>query len=310
MQQFNIENKQQALCATIAYFSLFQFPLKKQELSQWLLRYSLKEDDIVQLLERISSIEEKNGYVFFKEENKFISIREKNNRKIEKSCKKAYRFVPLLRLVPFVRGVSLCNNLPFWITQEQSDIDLFIVTSRDHLFLARFLVTMLFHILGVRRHGTKIKNRFCLSFYATEGNLDFSTIALTPQDIYLAYWTLGLTPIFGEKIYDRIVKENKSWLSEYFHKENIENNWNTKKRYIPYSSELWFQKFQEFLWKTSLGRWIETKLTAFQKKKIQKHYEQLEDTSGTIISDSMLKFHDRDRRKEYHDRWLQKIQNL
>jgi hypothetical protein len=50
---------------------------------------------------------------------------------------------------------------------ENSDIDLFIITSPDRLWLTRLMVTFIFQVLGKRKTAKKHKDNFCLSFFAT-----------------------------------------------------------------------------------------------------------------------------------------------
>jgi hypothetical protein len=50
---------------------------------------------------------------------------------------------------------------------EDSDIDLFVVTEKNRLWLVRILITIIFSVLMVRKTKTKHKKRFCLSFFVT-----------------------------------------------------------------------------------------------------------------------------------------------
>jgi len=114
----------------------------------------------------------------------------------KKMWKKARRYVRFLQIVPFVRMVSVCNNLAFSKVREGSDIDIFIIAKNGRLFLVRSFVTFLLQILGVRRHGKKISKRFCLSFFIDESVMDLSKIALE-NDIYLAFWIKILDKKYG-----------------------------------------------------------------------------------------------------------------
>lgn len=107
---------------------------------------------------------------------------------------KAARYCKPLRFLPGIRLVAICNSLSMYATDKGSDIDLFIVTKTGRLWLVRLLVTAYFQLLGVRRHGKKVAERFCLSFFVSEAGMDFAPFALE-NDPYLAAWLAHLKPI-------------------------------------------------------------------------------------------------------------------
>jgi predicted nucleotidyltransferase len=66
-----------------------------------------------------------------------------------------HRFSLLLFfLFPQIHMVALCNSRAMGEADENSDIDLFIITKKGNLWTARFLVTALTSLLGVRRRNT------------------------------------------------------------------------------------------------------------------------------------------------------------
>ncbi len=90
--------------------------------------------------------------------------------------------------------VAVVNSLSMYATHRDSDIDLFIVTSRGTLWWVRVMVTLTFSLHGVWRHGEDIADHFCLSFFVTEDALDMKEIALE-DDIYLYFWMYYMRPI-------------------------------------------------------------------------------------------------------------------
>lgn len=298
---------QKAIIETISYFSLFEFPLQLSELSRFLLRYSLSASEMLKIVKETPGIVLENDYVIFSDQHSLIQKREIFQQQNEKLWKKIRFFVPFLRFFPFVRSVCICNHIPYGIVKEKSDIDLFIITESKHMFVARFFTTLFLHILKVRRHGTYIKERFCLSFYATSQGLNLSQIEHPKQDIYLAYWLFGLYPVFGFSHYEKCMHENKDWISFYFHDQTIQNMIASRKKTSRYEESSWIQKFQEFLWKTSLFQIVEKYIRKYQLRHIQENYNALEHKEGTVISDDMLKFHDRDFREKYYEMWQKKV---
>ena len=90
--------------------------------------------------------------------------------------------------------MALCNSRAMGEADENSDIDLFIITKKGNLWTARCIVTVLSSLMGIRRRNThglqkwgpdyikRTKDKFCLSFFITEEHLDFDDIRLQPED--------------------------------------------------------------------------------------------------------------------------------
>ena len=119
--------------------------------------------------------------------------------------------------------VAVCNSLSMYAADNESDIDLFIVTDSDSIWLVRALVTGIFQLLGVRRHGTYTVGRFCLSFFVTTQGMDLAKIAIE-RDIYLQVWGRSLKPIYSRgKTYEEFILINRKFLGEFSQSQKIEN---------------------------------------------------------------------------------------
>ncbi len=70
-----------------------------------------------------------------------------------------------VRYLPFVRGLGLVGSQALGQYRERSDIDVLIFVEPEFLWVARFFITCYFQILGMRRHGKLMTNRFCLNHY-------------------------------------------------------------------------------------------------------------------------------------------------
>jgi hypothetical protein len=107
--------------------------------------------------------------------------------------------------------VAVANSLSMYATHADSDIDLFIVTRSDTLWLTRLLVTLALWSHGVWRHGSDIAGNFCLSFWSTTDALDLKRIAIE-NDIYLYNWIYHLKPIFTQgDTYEQFLETN-NWV--------------------------------------------------------------------------------------------------
>jgi hypothetical protein len=292
-----------SLIRTIRYFDLFDFPLKADELMTQLYKYDkpthIKEvEGILKELVSIGILEEIKDYYVKKGRAGILEVRKAHKFISEKLWNRTKLYGSYMRSVPFVEMIAVCNNLAYNNASDQSDIDLFIVVKPGRMWMARLFLTALLHFHGVRRHGSHTVGRFCLSFFITSNSLNLEKLQIKPEDPYLAFWMIQLKPIYGEAVYRRFKSENEPWLKNYglhFQKEE----------------SLAFDSGKAPRVKTALewilgGRFgdaIENFLKNTLKRKTLSSMKELGPKSSVIVNDSMLKFHNNDRRQEYYEKW-------
>ena len=251
-------------------------------------------------------IETKNGFYFLKGQKDLLNTRKIRRDYNIKKWKKALRVVKFLRFIPFVQGIMLCNSIAYFNAEEDSDIDLFIIIKDKYLWLTRFLITITLHILRMRRHGNKINNRICLSFYITDNNLSLEELAYE-NDIHFYYWLLHFIPIFNRGIYKEFLNGNK-WLQKYIPQakawETIDN-WKTEDNIFTKA----YRNSEEKLLDNPFGKLLNLILKKIQLFKMSKNKfsKAQEDNTDVLIKDNILKFHEEDNRKEIRRIFLEKI---
>lgn len=230
----------------------------------------------------------------------------RKNRKFiaEKLWNRVKLYTQHMRKVPFVRMVAVCNNLCYDNTSPDSDIDLLIVIKAGRMWTARLALSLLLHFFGVRRHGDKVAGRFCLSFFVTEKHLSMEGLQIKPEDPYLAYWTKLLAPVYGKKTYERFKAENSPWLIDRY---GLKFNEEVLRHLPSYDWESPFKRFMEWLLGGYLGNLAEALVKKTFKRRTLRKMKRLGPEASVIVSDDMLKFHNHDKRREYWERWKEKI---
>ncbi len=201
---------------------------------------------------------------------------------------KARKWAPRFARLPGVRMAAVCNSASMFAAKASSDIDLFVVAEPGRIWLARVLCTALAHFSGHRRHGADVADRFCLSFFCAADALDFSGIALPGGDPYLEEWVRNLKPVadFGGTA-DAFWDANAA-LAEVSPEDRARNRgWLAVSGPAPRRNAFSF-----------LGAWADRLCRAAFLAKTVRHWERLGKPWGVVISDRMLKFHDKDRRRE------------
>lgn len=299
----SIRTVRTAILRTIAWFDVFGHAVNAKEIHQYLFATKSSEKQVRGLLKADPAITSSFGFYSLRSSDTTTVSRIARQYRTEKFWKKirCYRFI--FRLVPFLRFVAVGNTLAFGWPDDDSDIDLFVVAHHRRLFTARFILTLLTSLLGIRRTKTKIAGRFCLSFFAADSALDFQKIAIAKTDPYLAFWVATLIPIWGDDA--RLVARKNIWIRTYF--PNLP--W-PERRIVADKSKSIMRNFLEWILTGPIGDAIETKLKNWQLQRARKKHTKKEEPTAVVISDKILKFHERDRRREYREQWEQKIKDL
>jgi len=239
-----------------------------------------------------------------KDHNKFIEyfwIKEKPWKWDVLYTEKTQKYIKYIKWIPWLKMIGIWNSISMNCGSENSDIDLFIVTSPNSMWLNRILITFIFQILWVRKTSKKHKWRFCLSFFATTSWLNFWEFALK-NDIYLYFWIVYFKPILNNDFtYELFIKKNEDWADfwEYISPLSIspQGREETTFYYTPFSpgGKGWDRGL---IWNLNF---ILKKL--FLSKTLR-HFNKLWKPFWVIINNNMLKFHDRDIRKRIREKLI------
>lgn len=308
------ESLQLSLKKTLAYFDLANFPLTKEELYNFLWEPPAVSypDFLLSLPEIKMTIVEKNGYYFLSSREELIETRRRRLLISENKLKIARRAARIVRSVPFLKAIFVCNTVGSEQATEDSDIDFFIVTEKNRIWIARLWVTFLLGLFRLRRVNNRIKNKICLSFYVTADGLNLANLRVVDDDIHFAYWINQMLPLYDpENMYTKFLQAN-SWTKKYL--PNIK--YEKMSSYIFKISEsklggVWKRAWEK-MWTGPYGDLINGEAKKIQISKMKfsgKKIDRGED-KGVVISDQILKFHEKDTRLEYREAWLNKVQSI
>lgn len=301
------ERIRQSVLRTLAYFDIFDYPLTEQEIIRYLYCYeSMNTADLAVVL---GGLQQKDGFYFLSSRENTIAMRQDKVKIVEQKMKIAVKGIKKIRWVPFIRAVFVCNTVAGAVVEENSDIDVFVVTRAGRIWLARALATLILSLFGLRRTKRKIKNRICLSFYVTDDNLNLESIAIE-NDIYLKYWLAQLVPVYDPDNLLLQVQTANQWV-----KKNLPNAfvpfWPISRWQVRDSRlSVKIKNLLEKMWGGSYGDLMEAQARGMQKARMALNYmsAQNEPDTRVVVSDQMLKFHENDRRWEYYEQWKKNIE--
>lgn len=291
----SLNNLEKTILRTIIYYDLFDYPLTANEIYKGLFKYKANLFSVVNCLEKSENlkkyIETRNGFYFLKTRKEIIDIRKKRRDYSVKKWEKALKAVKIIRFVPFLRAVFLCNSIPYFNAEKDSDIDFFIIIKDKYIWFSRFWITILLHIFKMRRHNKKIKDRICLSFYVTDKSLNLKNF-YDQDNTYLYHWIDDLSSIFDDGIYHDFLIANR-WIKNYIPNgaiKKIIDNLVVKDNCF----SKFFREFQEIVLNNIFGRFLNLMLKKIQLAKISsnKNSRMNEENDCVVVNDCMLKFHE------------------
>lgn len=304
-----------AILRTLAYFDIFDYPLTADQVWRWVFTVSGQKEvytfdnarAALESMAREHRIEFVDSYYCLPGRASIVQIRSQRWKFGQKKWKRVLSAARYLELVPFVRMVAVVNTLAIDNAREESDMDLLIITKPGRIWMTRLMVTGIVSLLGYRRHGTKITNRICLSFYATTESMNFGQLRLQPEDPHFTFWTSQAVPLINDRgTYEKFQTEN-SWVTE-----NLPNawQWSWQQRALKPNKGLQSIKtFFETAFSQPIGDMLEGMARDRQLVKMEKNVESKskEGTTEVIISDEILKFHEDDRRGRYNEQFRQRL---
>ena len=294
---------EKAIVSTLSYFDIFNYPLTLMELWKWLYveDNSLKEisiDDVLKRLDNSSVMKErigsKNSFYFLKGRQDIVDVRAKRYGLAERKFHKALRVIKILRFMPFVKMIAVCNTLAYNNSRRQGDIDLFVVTKRRRVWQTRFWIAGFLTLFRLRPKPGKTQDTICPTFFVDEDSLDFEKLALE-NDIYFSYWVKQLVPVYDEGVYNKFINANL-WAKKKL--PNCLPISPTSRRFLERVG--WLKKIFN-----AVGYFLpESLFKKYQLKVMPEGLKQMANKdSRVVVKDYMLKFHDNDRRLLFLKRW-------
>lgn len=198
---------QEDILATLSYFDLFRYPLTSKEILLYAPRaYAIDEieDGLYELCatQRIFRLQE---YYSLHNNPALTTRRDEGYNRAIQLLQKAYKAAKLINLFPFVRGIAISGSLSKYYAEVDSDIDFFIITAKDRLWLARTFT----HLLKKISYMFRKEHFFCMNYYIDEASLQ-----IPEQNIFTAIEIATLIPLKGSAAFQSFARQN-NWIKNY-----------------------------------------------------------------------------------------------
>jgi predicted nucleotidyltransferase len=233
----------QDILATLSYFDIFDYPLTQTEIVQFLKTDYCHEEffDDLQNLAMESWIYKMDEFYSLREDYSLVQRRREGNLRAKNMLKTAEKIAGFLSAFPFVKGVAVSGSLSKNFADENSDIDFFIITERNKLWLARTFM----HCFKKVAILLNKEDLFCMNYY-----IDEEMLQIKEKNIYTAIELATLLPLRGIEVFKEFFKQN-DW------SKNFLPNHSLRVSYVEETRNPFFKNAIEFIFRNSFGNLVD-----------------------------------------------------
>jgi hypothetical protein len=240
----------------LAYSHIFHHPLRLDEIVERTDIPDADEQTILESLDglvRAGAISHFSSYYFLGDCPSVIKKRESGEREAKKLMKVAQRMSLLIYCFPFVRAVFVSGSLSKGSVPDDADVDYFIVTNKNRLWIARTLLVLFKRIflLGSKKY-------FCVNYFVDEANME-----IPDQNIFTATEVSTIIPLQGNQVCEEFMRQNDWYRSFYpnmrLPKKQVPENQLIKRLSKSLIEPLFFEnqaeKLDKYFMKRTYKRW-------------------------------------------------------
>ncbi len=258
------------ILATLTYFNMFAYPLRKREIYIFLgcAAGSQKFEEALNLLVHESAVFKIGDFYSLHNNYALAERRIKGNEKAAVMMQKAEKSAAIISSFPFVKGVAVSGSLSKNFADENADIDFFIITANNRLWIARSYLHLFkkFTFLFKRQH------EFCMNYFVDE-----SASCIPEKNIYTATEVATVLPMRGN-VFEKFYADN-GWTKKF-----LPNNYMHVSTAKKLNHNL-FALFQEKMLSNKLGDLLDTFLMKLTVKSWSlKTKRQKKDSKGMPLS--------------------------
>lgn len=238
-----------SILKALIYSDIFDFPLKKEEIRKFLIGKKISkesfEKELKSLVSQATPLGCNRKFYYLLGREKIVERRIERKIESKKKLKLAKKIIKKLSFVPTVLLVGISGGLALENSKEKDDIDLFVITRLNTLWITRLLLVLLLIIMGqYRGRGKKESQKICLNMLIDEDALVFHR---DRQNLYTAHEIVQLKPIFDRNdTYRRFIYANK-WVSKFL--PNAVRRFKKRKNplFVIHNSLFFFEKLAKFI---------------------------------------------------------------
>jgi hypothetical protein len=191
----------------MAYFDIFHYPLAIEDVC-WFLDKEATQEEVRQELEALvrgGQLFRSGPFYSLQNDPALATRRLRGEARADELLSIANRGGRLLYQFPFVRGIFISGSLSKRCADEKADIDYFIITKANRIWIARTLMHLFKKLTYLRGH----QHRYCMNYF-----IDEEALEIKEKNIFTAVELLTLMPVCGNGGLTQFFRANE-WTSDY-----------------------------------------------------------------------------------------------
>jgi hypothetical protein len=249
---------QHSILKVLIYFDLFNYPVSEEEIFLFLDakvdRGELKHG--LRLLTMKGMIFQMDEFYSLRFDPNLVKKRLEENKRAQQLLQKGRRISRFLFLFPYVRAIGISGSLSKNVANEKADIDYFIITHPNRLWIARSIMHLFKKLTFITGH----QHWYCMNYYVDEEGLQ-----IEEKNIFTATELTTLIPMHGNGTIQKLIQANK-WTEEYFPNRTFKCDDSD----APGS---WIKNFGELLFNNNIGQRLDNFLMHLTTKRWKKKEE-------------------------------------
>lgn len=206
-EETHLSAVQQCIVQTLGYFDYFRYPLSKDQLYVF-LTVSIKEEEAfnnaLDTLLDAKKIQSYKGYYALLQVESYVDQRAEGERRFALMQERINKTAKRLRYFPFIKFAGLSGSLSKGYAPVSADIDLFIITQKNRLWICRSILHLMKKISFLK--GSQ--HWYCMNYF-----IDETAFCIEEQNYFTAIELSTLKPILDESdYYDRLMESNATWI--------------------------------------------------------------------------------------------------
>ena len=197
-----------SILKVVAYFDLFNYPVSAEEIL-FFLDQEVSESALNQALEALADgkhLFRLGSFYSLRDDVRAAERRIRGNQHAAELLVIANRVSRFLYQFPYVRGVGISGSLSKHYAEEGADIDYFIITRSNRLWIARTFM----HLFKKWSYLTGKQHWYCMNYYVDEEALE-----IAEKNIFTATEQITLLPACGNGGLVKFFDAN-NWATDYF----------------------------------------------------------------------------------------------
>ncbi len=188
----------EAIKQTLLYAHIFDSPLTRHELWYYLkTKAKIRKDDFYYMLNFLPrGVKMSNGYYYLTSNKNVVIDRSHREAVSRRKFQIAKKVGNLLSIIPTILYIGVSGSLSMKHAVENDDIDFFIITRKNSLWITRLFCLLILEIFNLRRSkfSRNPRDKICINMLIDETQLKFPK---DRQDIYTSQEIAQLKTLYS-----------------------------------------------------------------------------------------------------------------